>query len=188
MSETTTEIFTAFAKFQGELSNASKDKKGHGYMYASLAQCIDGAKDPLSNNGLAVTQLMGVSDKGTTLTTMLTHASGQWFRSHFLMEKATLSGGAGKNPAQGMGASITYMRRYAYAAIIGMAQEDTDAESPQKSNKRQGKPLYVMTSKDASDIASAILDGRMSQDEVIKQLEQDFIVTDEIKNTIKGFM
>jgi hypothetical protein len=43
------------------------------------------------------------------------------------MEKAVLQGGAGKNPAQAMGASITYMRRYAYTAIIGMTQEDEDA-------------------------------------------------------------
>jgi len=58
---------------------------------------------------------------------MLTHSSGQWMRDTFVMEKAVLQGGAGKNPAQAMGASITYMRRYAYTAIIGMTQEDEDA-------------------------------------------------------------
>ena len=36
MSETTTEIFAAFAKFQGELTNAVKSKSGHGYKYADL--------------------------------------------------------------------------------------------------------------------------------------------------------
>jgi len=29
------------------------------------------------------------------------------------MERAVLQGGGGKNPAQAMGATITYMRRYA---------------------------------------------------------------------------
>ena len=127
MSEKCGELFAAFAKFQGELSNASKSKAGHGYKYADLAACIDVAKDHLVANGLAVAQFLGQEERGTTLTTMMTHSSGEWMRDTFLMEKAVLGGGAGKNPAQGMGASITYMRRYAYAAITGMTQEDEDA-------------------------------------------------------------
>ena len=95
MSEATSEIFAAFAKFQGELSNATKSKSGHGYKYADLAQCIETAREPLLNNGLAVTQLMGQSEKGATLTTMLTHSSGQWIRDSFVMEKAVLQGGGG---------------------------------------------------------------------------------------------
>lgn len=128
MSENTGDLFTAYANFQGELSSAGKSKAGHGYKYADLAECIWEAKDLLKANGLAVAQFMGQSDGGTTLTTMLTHSSGQWMRDTFLMERAVLQGGAGKNPAQAMGASITYMRRYAYAAILGMAQEDEDAK------------------------------------------------------------
>ena len=127
MSEATSEMFTALAKFQGELTNAAKSKSGHGYKYADLAQCIETARQPLLDNGLSVVQFLGQSESGTTLTTMLTHASGQWMRDTFVMKEAVLQGGAGKNPAQAMGASITYMRRYAYAAIIGMAQEDEDA-------------------------------------------------------------
>jgi len=127
MSEKCGELFASFSKFQGELSNASKSKAGHGYKYADLAACIDMAKEHLAVNGLAVAQFLGDSDKGAVLTTMITHSSGQWMKDSFLMEKAVLQGGGGKNPAQAMGATITYMRRYAYAAIIGLAQEDEDA-------------------------------------------------------------
>lgn len=144
MSEATSEIFAAFAKFQGELTNAVKSKAGHGYKYADLAQCIETAREPLSNNNLAVTQLMGQSDKGATLTTMLIHSSGQWFRDEFIMEKAILSGGAGKNPAQGMGASISYMRRYAYTAIIGMTQEDEDAANVREAKKEVGGAIQMI--------------------------------------------
>lgn len=135
MSENTTEIFAAFVKFQGELTNAVKSKSGHGYKYADLAQCIETAREPLLNNGLAVTQMMGQSELGSTLTTMLTHSSGQWFRDTFVMERAVLQGGGGKNPAQAMGATITYMRRYAYTAIIGMTQEDEDAANVREVKK-----------------------------------------------------
>lgn len=127
MSEKTNEIFAAFVLFQGDLTNAAKNKAGHGYKYADLAQCIETAREPLLKHNLAVTQMMGQSDDGTTLITMLVHSGGQWMRDEFVMEKAVLQGGAGKNPAQAMGASITYMRRYAYTAIIGMTQEDEDA-------------------------------------------------------------
>lgn len=131
MSEATDKIFTAFAKFQGELCNSSKAKQGHGYKYSDLAECINTAKVPLESNGLAVTQLLGESDRGVTLTTMLTHSSGQWLRSSYVMATAVLQGGGGKNPAQVMGSGITYARRYAYAAILGMAQEDDDAANIQ---------------------------------------------------------
>lgn len=127
MSEQTDKIFSALSKAQGELGLVEKNRDGHGYKYADLGECISTAQGPLKNNGLAITQLMGNVDNNTTLITMLTHSSGQYIASEFIMEKAILSGGAGKNPAQGMGASITYMRRYAFAAIIGLAQEDTDA-------------------------------------------------------------
>ena len=61
------------------------------------------------------------------MITMLTHSSGQYMSSEFEMVEAVLQGGGGKNPAQTLGSAITYQRRYAYAAIIGLAQEDDDA-------------------------------------------------------------
>lgn len=121
------ELFTAISKMQSELTGAFKGKQGHGYNYADLHQCIKTAQKPLSDNGLAVVQMLNETDKGTELITMLTHSSGGYVSSSFLMAKAVLMGGGGKNPAQTMGSSITYMRRYAYAAIIGLAQTDDDA-------------------------------------------------------------
>lgn len=121
------ELFGAIAKMQSELTGAFKAKSGHGYSYADLAQCIKTAQDPLSNNGLAVIQLLTETSRGTEIETILTHEAGGFVSSSFLMEKAVLMGGGGKNPAQSMGATITYMRRYSYCAIIGLAQTDDDA-------------------------------------------------------------
>ena len=126
--ENKAELFTAISKMQGELTGAFKAKAGHGYSYAVLAKCIQTAQEPLSNNGLAVVQMITQVDSGTHLETVLTHSSGGFMSSSFLMANAILQGGGGKNPAQAMGASITYMRRYAYTAIIGLAQTDDDAQ------------------------------------------------------------
>ena len=130
LSDQTNELFAALSKFQGELDNANKSKQGHGYKYADLAECINIAKAPLATTGLAVSQMLGQSESGKqTLITILTHSSGQYMMSEFDLVDATLMGGAGKNPAQVLGSAITYQRRYAYTAIIGMAQQDDDAAS-----------------------------------------------------------
>jgi hypothetical protein len=121
------ELFAAISKMQSELTGAFKAKSGHGYSYADLAQCIRTAQEPLANNGLAVIQLLNETEKGTEIETVLTHEAGGYVSSSFLMAKAVLMGGGGKNPAQTMGSSITYMRRYSYCAIIGLAQTDDDA-------------------------------------------------------------
>ena len=143
MSDKTNDLFTAFAKFQGELENASKDKKGHGYMYADLAACINSAKPHLASNGLAVTQMLGANGEGKqTMITMLTHSSGQWISSEFVMVNAVLAGGSGKNPAQVLGSAITYQRRYAYAAILGLAQEDDDAASVSGASRKQNNQAH----------------------------------------------
>ena len=130
MSGDVKELFAALSKFQGELESASKARQGHGYKYADLAECINTAKPFLLKHGLAVTQMLGSNEQGKqTMITMLTHESGQYISSEFVMVEAVLSGGSGKNPAQVLGSAITYQRRYAFAAIIGLAQEDDDAAS-----------------------------------------------------------
>ena len=136
-SEQFNELFAALSKFQGELDNASKNSAGHGYKYADLAECINAAKAPLAANGLSVVQMIGQSGDHKTLITMLCHSSGQFLKSEFILVNATLMGAAGKNPAQVLGSAITYQRRYAYTAILGMAQEDDDAAvcAPSKQSK-----------------------------------------------------
>ena len=53
------------------------------------------------------------------------HSSGQWLRSKI---KLPLS----KVDAQGVGAAMTYGRRYGLSAIAGIAQFDDDANSIRK--------------------------------------------------------
>ena len=135
-SDSIVELLKAVSKFQGELENVEKAKAGHGYKYATLGNCIDAAKPKLASNGLSVIQLMGNDDKGgVTMETVLGHSSGEYMSSMCVMPIAKLQGGGGSNPAQIMGASITYMRRYQYAAIIGLAQDDTDGVPKVKADK-----------------------------------------------------
>ena len=135
-SESISNLLKSLSKFQGELENVEKAKAGHGYKYATLGNCIDAAKPVLASNGLSVVQLMGSDDNGNnTMETVLGHSSGEYISSSCVMPIAKLAGGGANNPAQVMGASITYMRRYQYAAIIGLAQDDTDGVPKAKEDK-----------------------------------------------------
>jgi hypothetical protein len=55
-SEQLNELFSAMSKLQGEVNNAYKDKKGHGYNYADLGQVIEITKDKLKEYGLSIMQ------------------------------------------------------------------------------------------------------------------------------------
>src|SRR5687767_7298711 len=109
------ELFTAVAKMQGELDNATKNSKNPHFKsdYANLDAIIKTAKEPLSKNGLSVIQTMFLMEGKLVLVTTLAHSSGQFIRSITPITNE-------KNNAQGMGSGITYARRYAYAAIIGL--------------------------------------------------------------------
>ena len=156
ISEETDKIFAALAKFQSALPKVKKAKEGHGYKYADLAGCIDIAKEPLANNGLAVLQFPSFSGTESTMVTVIVHESGQYIGAETIMEKAVLHGGAGSNPAQKMGASITYIRRYALSAALGIAQEDNDAAnvsskkaSPQRQRRSEARPAPTQQAPDS---------------------------------------
>lgn len=129
-SEQINELSTALAKAQGTIASAKKDSENPFYKssYADLASVWDACRKPLSDNGLSVVQTTDITDKGVFLVTMLAHASGQWI-SGILPIRPT------KDDPQGMGSAITYMRRYALAAIAGVAPEEHDDDGNEASGK-----------------------------------------------------
>lgn len=127
MSATVGKIASALSKAQGELESSKKDNSGYGYNYSDLATVIATAKPVLAKFGLAITQLVGQTTNSVQVTTILVHAeSGEYFKSTASLPVIDMKG---CNVAQGSGASLSYLRRYAYQAILGMASEDNDASS-----------------------------------------------------------
>ena len=120
-SDSIAAIATAFAEAQGHLKGATKDAKNPHFRndYATLASVIDAGRESLAKHGLAV--LQGLSSDATALivTTRLLHKSGEWIEDSLAVPLA-------KHDAQGMGSAATYGRRYALAAMLGIAQVDDD--------------------------------------------------------------
>jgi hypothetical protein len=90
--------------------------------YADLASVWDACRAPLANAGLSVVQLVSSDEKSAIIETILAHSSGEWVSS-------TLAVPLTKADAQGLGSAITYGRRYALAAIVGVCPADDDGEA-----------------------------------------------------------
>lgn len=126
-SDDISKITEALSKAQGKLTSLSKGEQGHGYKYTSLAATIDVARPVLQEFGLVVVQLVGNTNNGNPqVTTILSHESGQYFKSVANMSLIKLPRG---NDAQAAGAVYSYLRRYALQGILNLASEDNDASS-----------------------------------------------------------
>jgi hypothetical protein len=123
-SETIEKLASALSKLQGKITDVSKDKKGYGYNYADLSQVLDIARPLLAENGLSVTQLLYSNGERMGVETCLMHESGQWVSSRASM---VVERGKGMSLAQSAGSVVTYLRRYALAALVGVCQTDNDA-------------------------------------------------------------
>src|SRR5436190_4973073 len=129
-------LATALAKAQIELTNpeksltatlpADRGQQPRTFRYASLAGGLDIIRKTLCRHEIATIQSTAVDAESRTikLTTTLAHASGEWIASDWpvcaLAELPT---------PHRMGAALTYARRYALFAMVGIAGED-DLDAP----------------------------------------------------------
>jgi len=131
-SDSIANLAKALSIVQGKLTHAKKDSANPFFKskYADLESVWDACRNLLADNDLAVAQFPGTYselDKSMSLTTILTHESGEYI-SHEMSVPVT------KADAQGAGSALTYMRRYALAAVVGVVQADDDgnaASNPQ---------------------------------------------------------
>ena len=126
-SESIANLAKALSIVQGKLTHAKKDSANPFFKskYADLESVWDACRDLLASNGLAVSQFPGSYceiDKSMALTTIITHESGEYISE-------TMSVPVSKVDPQGAGSAITYMRRYALAAVVGVVQADDDGNA-----------------------------------------------------------
>lgn len=141
-SESIKELSAALSKVQGQLTFAKKDNANPFFKskYADLASVWDSCRSLLSDNGLAIIQFPSgyatnvLDDKNKehlmSLTTILTHSSGEWISQDMTVPVT-------KADAQGAGSALTYMRRYALAAVVGVYQDDDDGNAASKQVKSE---------------------------------------------------
>lgn len=135
-SATTGALFAALSAAQGEIEGASKDANNPYFSskYATLAAVWEACRKALAAQKLGVVQSPGTDEHGLFLETILGHASGEWISSKLYVTPV-------KDDPQGIGSAITYARRYALAAMVGVAPEDDDGEAAM--GRTKGKPADV---------------------------------------------
>src|SRR6202051_1142739 len=149
-------LAAALAKAQAELVNPEKSlvatiSSGHrggpeqSFRYAPLSSGLDIVRKTLGQHEIATVQTTAIDQAAglVNLTTVLAHASGEWISSDWpvcaIAETAT---------PHRMGAALTYARRYALFALVGIAGDDdvdapdlqtpTQASEPDKSKNNGG--------------------------------------------------
>lgn len=138
-SDLINELAAALAKAQGQIEGAKKSSSNPFFKskYADLAECWNTCREALTANGISVIQMPEeVNENGRlNITTMLAHSSGQYISSTLTMTVTKLD-------PQAIGSAITYGRRYALAAMVGLAQEDDDGEKAMaRQEKKDKKPV-----------------------------------------------
>ena len=91
--------------------------------YADLGAHIQGIMPALRKNGLTVTQLVFGEGGNIGVETILAHTSGQGLTSKVSMPATDEKG---KSGAQVAGSIVSYLRRYALAAIVNAYSGDDD--------------------------------------------------------------
>src|SRR5689334_4991482 len=144
-------IAGALAKAQAELINPNKNGTatiaGPGgertFRYASLASGLDVVRKCLGAHEIAVMQTTSIEHGQIILTTLLVHASGEWVSSAWPVIPAD------EPSAQQKGIALTYARRYALFAAVGIAGED-DLDAPDL-NLLQKPHQHAVPANDAHD-------------------------------------
>lgn len=120
------ELYTALSKAQAEMGTAQMNRKNPRFnsKYSDMVALVEASRPALTKYGLCVTQLVEIDETSglQIFCTRLGHTSGQYLESKIKLTPE-------KSDIQTLGSYITYLKRYAYAAILCLTDgEDDDGE------------------------------------------------------------
>lgn len=177
MSQSVAKISVALAHAQGEFEAIDKSAANPFFRsnYAPLPEVVKAATPILAKHGIAVWQGIDHDAAGDLLWTVVFH-DGEFIGSAMRMRPV-------KNDPQSQGSAITYARRYAYMAVLGLvADEDDDGERaqgrggsqqptrrPQTTRKQSAKPTPQPEVTEPQN-GSQAPDSPLAPDDLVKEL------------------
>lgn len=158
-------LTAALAAAQGELPHIKKDNVakingGRDHRWVDLATLLAAVRPVLSRHGIALLQRTDIRDGAMVLLTELRHPSGEIIDTVYPVCVPTAR-------HQDMGTAMTYARRYALCALLGIAAEEDDdgataAETPPVKSAKPKPPtddeLKLRASKAIEALAAAAPD------------------------------
>lgn len=136
-SESIATLAKALASAQGKIEDAVRDAANPFFhsSYADLSSVWRACRSALAAHDLAVIQTTDTDAERIILRTTLAHASGEWIAGVYPIRpmkqaKRDEGGWTPSDDPQSIGSALTYARRYALAAMVGVAPagDDDDAE------------------------------------------------------------
>lgn len=147
-SESIKAIAPALLAAQQAIEAATKDAVNPHFKhkYADLQAVIGAVKEPLNDNGIVFLQALGYDPVATMalVETTLLHQTGEFIST------TTPIYCAKPNDPQAFGSGVTYSKRYALQALLGLPTEDDDAE-PQ--NQKSKPPVDIAKLKTDEGVA-----------------------------------
>lgn len=173
-SESIAELAKALAAAQAEFRPIPKtaDNPFYRSKYADLASIVEATAPILSKHGLAVAQFPSYATVTGTeeLVTILMHSSGEFVCSAMLLRMKDLT-------AQGQGSAISYCRRYAYSAAVGIVtEEDDDGNAASRPGAQaQATEQYQRRTQQLAPPVQASIDGEIIPEEDMEARRQRII-------------
>ena len=129
-------IYKKLSDFHKEVGTIRKDASNpfHKSKYATIESVLRTIQEPMSKAGLGFTQLPQQDGLKTVIFDVDGDTTIESFVPYILA----------KDDMQGLGSAITYCRRYALVSMLGLEQEDDDANATIKKQpqpkKKSGTP------------------------------------------------
>ena len=138
-SDQINEVAKAMAIAQNEMKPAAKDSVNPHFKskYSNIESVWDAIRLPMTCNGLTVWQDVTTEERSVAITTRIVHISGQW------VEFGPLSVPMSKLDAHGVGSAISYGKRYALCAAVGVVSGDEDDDGNASLSNKKEAPQIV---------------------------------------------
>jgi hypothetical protein len=190
MAETKENLVTALARVQGSLPSIKKDAKGNYGKYVTLDAIHEAVLPLLSANELAWVTMPTYDDNGEPiLEYKLMHSGGEKLEGKMRMYVSQAN-------SQQQGSAITYAKRYAICAVVGVtADDDDDGEAakgaPAKTYPRKAAQPTIDPTKSPEGPARQVNDEQISaiSKERVRQAiktDQRFVSNDEVMQFIRN--
>jgi hypothetical protein len=176
------EIAKALLLFHSKVQKIAKSEINPFFKskYADLPAILDSIQDPLQESGLSFCQF----PEENSLTTILMHGeSGEFLQGTYNLHAEKI------NP-QGLGSAITYARRYALGAILGLNVDNDDdgnkGSEPKKVTPFIQKPkdILVQNSTNWNNIIKAMTEGVSGKKYTLLEIENKYTITEKDKEVL----
>jgi len=166
------QFHASIGKIKKEANNPFFNSK-----YADLSTILDAIKQPLLDSDLSFTQFPEGSN--SLVTTLMHSETGEFMQASYTLQPV-------KNDPQAQGSVITYMRRYALAAVLGLnLDEDDDANAATHGKKHPADKVWLNQNTPEYD---NVLESLRNKTMTIKDIADQFKINKDVRAELEEYV